>query len=122
MLESSHYLRDSTEMADPFSDILMLANAQSVVSGGFTAADPWAIRFPAPDKVKFFGVVKGNCWLRIEGEETPVRVGAGDVFLLSAQRSFVLEGEGRPSRWTQRPCSPATPVPSRSLTRTMTSS
>ena len=61
MLESPHCLRDSTEMiADPFSDVLKFANAQSVASGGFTAGGPWAIRFPAPDKIKFFGLVKGN--------------------------------------------------------------
>jgi AraC-like DNA-binding protein len=79
--------------ADPFSDILKLANAQSVVSGGFTAGGPWAIRFPAPDKIKFFAVVKGNCWLCIDGEEAPLCVEAGDVFLLSAQRSFILAAD-----------------------------
>lgn len=94
MLVSPYYLRDSTEMtADPFSDILKLANAQSVVSGGFTAGGLWAIRFPAPEKIKFFALVKGNCWLCIDGDEAPVRVEAGDVFLLSAQRSFVLAGD-----------------------------
>ena len=94
MLENPHYLRDSTEMTtDPFSDILKLANAQSVASGGFTAGGPWAIRFRPPGKLKFFAVVKGNCWLCVDGEESPVRVDAGDVFLLSARRSFVLAGD-----------------------------
>lgn len=94
MLENPHYVRDSTEMtADPFSDVLKIANAQSVVSGGFTAGGPWAIRFPPPSKIKFFGVVKGNCWLRIDGEDLPVGLEAGDVGLLSAQRSFVFAGD-----------------------------
>ena len=79
--------------ADPFSDILKLTNAETVVSGGFTAGGSWAIRFPAPDKIKFFALVKGNCWLLIESQEAPIRVEAGDVFLLSAQRSFVLAGD-----------------------------
>jgi hypothetical protein len=57
MLESPYYLRDSTEMsADPFSDFLKIAKAQPVVSGGFTAGGLWAIRFPAPDKIKFFAI------------------------------------------------------------------
>jgi Cupin len=47
----------------------------------------------APDKIKFFGVVKGNCWLCIDGKETPVHVKPGDVFLVSAQRSFVTAGD-----------------------------
>ena len=72
MLESSYNLRDSTEMsADPFSDFLKLAKAQPVVSGGFTAGGLSAIRFPPPDKIKFFAIVKGNCWLCIDGQEAP---------------------------------------------------
>jgi uncharacterized cupin superfamily protein len=94
MLANPDYMRQRSKMSDdPFSDILKLANARSVVSGGFTAGGRWAIRFPAPDKIKFFAIVKGRCWLCIDGEGTPVRVEAGDVFLLSAQRSFVLAGD-----------------------------
>jgi AraC-like DNA-binding protein len=94
MLESPHYLRESTEMsADPFSDILRFTNAESLVTGGFTASGSWAIRFPAPDKIKFFAVVKGNCWVIIDGEAEPLRFEAGDVGLLTARRSFVLASE-----------------------------
>jgi len=93
MLVSPHYLRDSTKMTtDPFSDILKFANAHSVVTGGFTAAHPWAIRFPVPGKIKFFAVVKGHCWLCFD-HELPVKIEAGEVFLLSVQRSFVLAGD-----------------------------
>jgi AraC-like DNA-binding protein len=80
-------------LADPFSDILKLTNAESVLTGGFTAGGSWAIRFPEPDKIKFFALMKGNCWLRIDGQDAPVRVEEGDVFLLSARRSFVLAGD-----------------------------
>lgn len=76
--------------ADPFSDILKLTNAESLVTGGFTAGGEWAIRFPAPDKIKFFAVVKGWCWVRIDGEAEPIRFDTGDVGLLAARRSFVL--------------------------------
>jgi AraC-like DNA-binding protein len=81
---------------DPFSDILKLANAQSVVSGGFTAGGAWAIRFPAFDKLKFSAMIRGNCWLLVDGNDgrnEPVRVEAGDVFLLSAHCSFVLASD-----------------------------
>jgi AraC-like DNA-binding protein len=79
--------------SDPFSDILKLANAQSVMSGGFTAGGSWAIRFPAFDKLKFSALIRGSCWLLIEGVQGPVRVEAGDVTLLSVQRSFVLASD-----------------------------
>jgi AraC-like DNA-binding protein len=94
MLENPPFVRDSTKMnSDPFSDILQFDNARSVVSGGFTAGGAWAMRFPKPDKIKFFGVARGACWLCLEGHGAPVRVEAGDTFLLSAPRSFVLAGD-----------------------------
>ena len=77
---------------DPFSDILRLANAQSVVSGGFAAGGAWAIRFPAFDKLKFSALVRGACWLLVD-ENEPLRIDAGDVFLLSVPRSFVLASD-----------------------------
>ena len=87
-------MRDSTDMTvDPFSDILKLANAQSVVSGGFTAGGSWAIRFPAFDKLKFSALLRGNCWLKVDGQEDAVRIEAGDVLLLSVVRSFVLASD-----------------------------
>ncbi len=86
-------VRDSTEVSgDPFSDVLALADARSVVSGGFTAGGRWALRFPVPERIKFFGVVSGGCWLRVHGAKPPVRLEAGDVFL-PWQVSFVLASD-----------------------------
>lgn len=78
--------------SDPFSDLLQLADAQTVLTGGFEAGGRWAVRFRAPDKIKFFAVVQGHCWLRVDGEE-PRRIDQGDVFLLAAPRSFVLASD-----------------------------
>jgi len=75
---------------DPFSDILKFTKAETLATGGFTAGGTWAIRFPAPKTIKFFAVVKGNCWVSLEGEPQPVQFQSGDVGLLSAHRSFVL--------------------------------
>lgn len=94
MLYSPYFLRESTIMnADPFSDILKLTNAESLVTGGFTAGGAWAIRFPAPDKIKFFAVVKGTCWVCIDSAARPIRFGTGDVGLLTAKRPFVLASD-----------------------------
>jgi AraC-like DNA-binding protein len=91
MLERAYHLRDSAEMqADPFSDILKFTRAESLLTGGFSAGGTWAIRFPAPDKIKFFAVVKGSCWVGIEGEPEAVRFETGDVGLLAASRASVL--------------------------------
>lgn len=98
MLVNPDYMRENTEMArdpsvDPFSDILTLADARSVVSGGFSAGGDWAIRFPPPDKMKFFVLVKGSCLVAVDGEKKPLRMETGDVFFLSAPRAFVLASD-----------------------------
>jgi hypothetical protein len=85
------FMFDSTRsLADPLSDVLKLADAQPILSGGFTAGGSWGIRFPKPERIKFFALVNGYCWLHIDEQEEPVRVEEGDVILLSAQRSFTL--------------------------------
>jgi len=79
--------------ADPFSDILKLTQAQSLLTGGFSASGRWAIRFPAPDKIKFFAVVRGRCLVQLEGHSEPIRFEAGDVGLLSARRWSIVSSD-----------------------------
>jgi AraC-like DNA-binding protein len=94
MLVRSVYLLDSPEMtSDPFSDILRLTKAEALLTGGFTAGGAWAIRFPARAKIKFSAVVKGSCWVRLDGEPEPAQLHAGDVNLLAEQRGFVLASD-----------------------------
>ena len=93
MLNHPECLRESTAMmVDPFSDILKLTRAESLVTGGFSAGGAWAIRFPRPKTIKFFAVVKGECWVALEGQ-VPVRFATGDVGLLSAPLGFVLASD-----------------------------
>lgn len=94
MIEIIAIICDSSVMLeDPFSSILSMVTARSAVSGGFTAGGAWAIRFSRPDRIKFFIAAKGECWLWIDGDENPVRFRKGDVFLLTAQRSFLLASD-----------------------------
>jgi AraC-like DNA-binding protein len=76
-------------MHDPLSDVLRLVSAHSVVSGGLVAGGAWAISFPAADTINFFGILRGSCWL-LQQDQPPQRIGAGDIFLRSAQRTLVL--------------------------------
>lgn len=78
---------------DPFSAMLSLVDAHTVISGGFTAGGQWAIRFPPPDKIKFYVITRGQCWMRSEGEKEAVRIGTGDVLMVSAARAFVLASD-----------------------------
>ncbi|HEY4244779.1 MAG TPA: AraC family transcriptional regulator [Kofleriaceae bacterium] len=81
--------------ADPVSEILKLTKAESLVTGGFTAGGAWALRFPVPKSIKFFAIVKGHCWVRVDGEREWLRFDAGDVGLLSARRAFVIASHPR---------------------------
>jgi len=78
---------------DPLTDILTLASARCVEVGVLVAGGSWALRFPPPKKIKFVAVVKGDCWLSLEGRAAPLRVKTGDVFVLPAERAFVLAGD-----------------------------
>lgn len=91
MLERAGFLLDSARMTiDPFTEVLSLTNAEAVVTGGFTAGGPWAIRFPAREKIKFFAVVKGNCWVTLDGVPEPIFFETGDVGLLSVPRGSIV--------------------------------
>lgn len=74
---------------DPFSALLSHIDARAACAGGFLAGGAWAIAFPAPDKLKFFAVARGACWLTLSGEP-PIRLGTGDVLLLAARKAFVV--------------------------------
>jgi AraC-like DNA-binding protein len=87
-------MRNRTDMSDdPITAILRLAEFESVLSGGFTAGGDWAVRFPPPDKLKFFAVARGCVVMRIEGESRDIVLGEGDVILLAAPLSFVLASD-----------------------------
>ena len=44
-------------------------------------------------QIKFVAVLKGNCWLTFKDESTPLQVKTGEVFMLPAERDYVLAGE-----------------------------
>lgn len=75
---------------DPLSDVLSLLRPRSAISAGLDAGGDWAIRFPPHEGVKFNTVLKGTCWISVEGEADPVRIEAGDCFLLTRGRPFLL--------------------------------
>lgn len=80
-------------MTDPFSELLTFMQARSVMSGGLVAGGRWAIAFPPATQLKFWGVLRGTCWLKIKGESTPIAVNEGDVFLLSAERPHIMASD-----------------------------
>ncbi|MGK6315755.1 AraC family transcriptional regulator [Neorhizobium sp. DT-125] len=81
---------------DPLSDALSLLKPQSHVSSGFDAGGDWSIYFPIKhDVIKCYSIVSGGCWLSIEGRSDPVRLNAGDCFVLPSGRPFRLASDLR---------------------------
>lgn len=79
----------SGEETDPLSDILALAEVETVVTGEFRASGPWGLRFPPPEGLKFLAIVQGAALLRIDSGEG-ITLSAGDVALLNHQSPYAL--------------------------------
>ncbi|MGC1301842.1 MAG: AraC family transcriptional regulator [Caulobacteraceae bacterium] len=68
---------------DPLSDVLALLEARSYLSAALVTGGDWAMRFSRPRSVKFTAVIRGGCWLVMDGLPAPLRLEAGDCFLLN---------------------------------------
>jgi AraC-like DNA-binding protein len=75
---------------DPLSDVLSLLKPRTYKSGGFDVGGELSIHFPRHEGIKCYAVVSGQCWLSVEGVPDPVRLQAGDCFLLPRGSPFRL--------------------------------
>lgn len=79
---------------DPLSEVLSLLKPRSYLSAGFDAGGEWAIQFSNQhDTIKCYAVVSGGCWLAVEDVPEPVRLEAGDCFVLPSGRPFRLASD-----------------------------
>ncbi len=79
---------------DPLSDVLSLLKPRSYISAGFDAAGEWSIQFSDQHNcIKCYAIVSGQCWLSVQGVPDPVRLKAGDSFLLPSGRPFRLASD-----------------------------
>lgn len=79
---------------DPLSEVLSLLKPRSYLSAGFDAGGEWSIAFrEQQDTIKCYAVMSGGCWLAVEGVPEPVRLEAGDCFVLPAGRPFRLASD-----------------------------
>lgn len=73
-------------MMDPLSDILALLHPSTVETYGVVSGGEWALDFPRRyEGIKFGAVARGTCWLKVQGEPAPIRLEAGDCYLLTGQ-------------------------------------
>jgi AraC-like DNA-binding protein len=75
---------------DPLSEVLSMMKPTSYAAGGFGADGDLAIQWPRHDGIKCYALLTGECWLVVEGTDGPVRLRAGDCFLLPRGLPFRL--------------------------------
>lgn len=78
------------QIMDPLSQLLSLLKPESYASGGVVLNPTLAVQWPAHDGVKCYAVVSGECWLSVEGIAEPVRLTAGECYLLPPGPPFRL--------------------------------
>lgn len=74
---------------DPLSDVIALLRPSAALSKPISGRGPWAVRYAAYDAPGFTIILKGECWLAIEGDE-PLKLEAGAFLLLPSTPAFTL--------------------------------
>ncbi|KRP69636.1 MULTISPECIES: AraC family transcriptional regulator [Pseudomonas] len=75
---------------DPLSDVLSLLRIRNYHSATLSLGGDWAFTFPEREGIKFTAVVKGSCWLQVDGEQQPQQLHQGDCFLMTRGMPFSL--------------------------------
>lgn len=74
---------------DPVADAIGLLRPRTVIGPSLRATGEWALRFDPFPHVRTGGLVRGTCWLILDGHE-PVLLQQGDTFLLGNPPPYVL--------------------------------
>ena len=82
-LKSPFCSRKSRPDMDPLSEILSLLKPRSYITAGFDAGGDWALTLDdLSGRIKCYAVIRGACWLSMGGAVEPIRLEAGDCFVL----------------------------------------
>lgn len=73
---------------DPLSDVLSLIKIRNLWSEQVKWGKDWCLEFGRHEGIRTYAVLKGECWLSMEGVRKLVRGRAGDCLLLPSGRPF----------------------------------
>jgi hypothetical protein len=83
-------LTQVSDTQDTLSMTLSKMKLKAMVAVGMSAAGNWGMEFPAYEILRLNMVIKGDCWLSIDGEKTKHYFKAGDCFLQPVGKRFVI--------------------------------
>jgi AraC-like DNA-binding protein len=75
---------------DVLTDVLETVRVSSVCYGRVELGAPWGVRVGKRDAAAFHVLLRGNCWLEVEGFGEPVPLSSGDLFSLPHGHAHVL--------------------------------
>ncbi|MBE7158580.1 MAG: cupin domain-containing protein, partial [Rhodospirillales bacterium] len=75
---------------DPLSEVLALIKPQGLISGGYLVDGDVSIRFSHHPGIKCYAMITGECWIMVDGVPDPVRLTAGDCYLLPRGLPFLM--------------------------------
>ncbi|MGQ9365057.1 AraC family transcriptional regulator [Azospirillum sp. ST 5-10] len=79
---------------DPLSEVLALLKPRSYITAGFDAGGAWALTLDdLAGRIKCYAVIRGTCWLSLDGDDVPVRLDEGDCFVLPSGRSVRIASD-----------------------------
>jgi len=70
--------------------VLSLLSTRHAFFAGVKAAGSWAVSFPPPAGIKFHAVLRGSCWLAVDGVHGWREMQAGDSYLIQPCRAYTL--------------------------------
>ena len=73
---------------DPLSDVFLLLRVESILSARIEVLGPWSMRFSEYEHIKFAGVLEGSFFLWFEDGSAPVKLNAGDFYLLTRGQPY----------------------------------
>jgi AraC-like DNA-binding protein len=79
-----------SENLDPLSTALTMMKLRAYIHVALDAGGSYAIDFQAYEGFTLNVVQKGECWLVVEASSAPIRLRAGDCFLLTGGKKFTL--------------------------------
>lgn len=82
-------MKTAPRSADPIADVIRLLRPRTVFAGYLRASGAWALGYESFPHVKLGTVVRGSCWLSLEGRK-PVLLEQGDLYLLGNPPRYVM--------------------------------
>lgn len=74
---------------DPFSEIIALLRPSTAIAKPIAGRGKWAVRYAAHDAPGFTIVLKGECWIELDGRDA-LKLERGDFLLLPSTPAFTL--------------------------------